>query len=558
MDSAMSSFASLTSSFTSLRDTPVSILQHLKCSICIDLLNEPVTTACGHTFCSACLSCHMTINDLVCPLCKQHLKIKPKINIAFRDILKDFLESQEPRQDEFTGQSGEVPCDICPDNSKYKAVKSCLMCLLSYCDRHLKRHHNKLRSKGHKLVAPLNELDQRACMVHGRPLELYSVSEGKLICSLCVQGGTNVVSVEEERDRRQAELDTVISELKQKIQKREEKVQELDSSATNCLALIDQETKEIKKIFNAIKKAVQKAEDEVLSPLEDRRRQVEQEAEKLKKDLQRKISTLSETISDLQILGDEEDPVFFLQSYPSVTMVDNGSDGTSVFLDTDLSFGTIRSMAVTMMADIEEEFEKLSRIETARIKKFGVDVTLDPETANAQLLISDDLREVRSSMETRDASDNPESFDLFGSILGQNWLTDGRAFWVVEVGNKQGWDIGVAREEANRKGAISLKPSQGYWAIVHYNSDNYAALEDPPTLLSLSNKPRKVGVFVDFNEALVSFYDMEAETHIYSFTDCAFGEVIRPYFSPHLNHDDPLVICPVNPSEMGNGIFGQL
>ncbi|MCI4394896.1 hypothetical protein PGIGA_G00174120 [Pangasianodon gigas] len=545
----MSSFTSLTSSFTSLQDTPVSILQHLKCSICIDLLKEPVTTSCGHTFCSACLGCHMTINDLVCPLCKQHLKIKPKINIAFRDILKDFLESQEPRQDEFTGQSGEVPCDICPDSRKYKAVKSCLMCLLSYCGRHLKRHHNKLRSKGHKLVAPLNELDQRACMVHGRPLELYSVSEGKLICSLCVQGGTNVVSVEEERDRRQAELDTVISELNQKIQKREEKVQELDNSATNCLALIDQETKEIKKVFNAIKKAVQKAEDEVLSPLEDRRRQVEQEAEKLKKDLQRKISTLGETISDLQILRDEEDPVFFLQSYPSVTMVDNGSDGTSVFLDTDLSFGTIRSMAVTMMADIEEEFEKLSRIETARIKKFGVDVTLDPETANAQLLISDDLREVRSSMETRDSSDSPKSFDLFGSILGQNWLTSDRAFWVVEVGNKQGWDIGVAREEANRKGAISLKPSQGYWAIVHYNSDNYAALEDPPTLLSLSNKPRKVGVFVDFNEALVSFYDMEAETHIYSFTDCAFGEVIRPYFSPHLNQDDPLVICPVNPSE---------
>lgn len=176
-------------------------------------------------------------------------------------------------------------------------------------------------------------------------------------------------------------------------------------------------------------------------------------------------------------------------------------------------------------------------------------MTLDPDTANAQLIISDDKSEVRSSVEKNDVPDSPMRFDVFGSILGQNWFSEGRAFWVVEVGNKRGWDIGVVREEANRKGSLSLKPSQGYWIIVYYNNDSYAALEDPPTLLSLSNKPHKVGVFVDYEEKLVSFYDMEAETHIYSFTDCAFGPVIRPYFSPHINQDEPLVICPVNPSK---------
>lgn len=183
------------------------------------------------------------------------------------------------------------------------------------------------------------------------------------------------------------------------------------------------------------------------------------------------------------------------------------------------------------------------------ISDLSVEVTLDPDTANAQLLISDDMKEVRSTGEKMNAPDSPERFDMFGSVLGQNWLTDGRAFWVVDVGTKQGWDIGVAREEANRKGALSIKPSQGYWTIVHYNGDNYAAMEDPPTLLSLSKKPCKLGVFVDFKEKLVSFYDMEAQTHIYSFTDCAFGEVIRPYFSPHINQDEPLIICPVNPDE---------
>lgn len=199
----MSPLRPIIPSFSPLRDTPVSILQHLKCSICIETLQEPVTTVCGHTFCKKCLDRHMVINDPVCPLCKLDLRLKPGVNFALKDILSEIHAAQKPSPDEFSGQLGEVPCDICPDSRKYKAVKSCLMCLLSYCNKHLKRHHNKLRSKGHKLVAPLNELDQRACMAHGRPLELYSVSEGKIICSLCVQRGTNVVSVEEERDRKQ-------------------------------------------------------------------------------------------------------------------------------------------------------------------------------------------------------------------------------------------------------------------------------------------------------------------------------------------------------------------
>ncbi|XP_058239995.1 E3 ubiquitin-protein ligase TRIM21-like isoform X1 [Hemibagrus wyckioides] len=543
----MTDFTPQPPSCNSPQNTPESIMQYLKCTICIDVLKEPVTTTCGHTFCKSCLDRHITFNDQSCPLCKSQLP-EIKVNIVLKEILKELQKPLMQSPDEFTGKPGEVPCDVCNEGPKYKAVKSCLICLLSFCKRHL-NGHKKSRFKGHKLVAPVNDLDQWACLVHGRPLELYSGSEGKLICSLCVQEGTNMVSAEDEKDRKQAELCTKISKIEQGIQQRKENISELDNSESDCLNLIKQETMDIKNVFSAIKEAIKKAEVEALRPLEERRKQVEQEANGLKGDLMGNIKTLSKTISDLQILRDEEDPVFFLQNYSSTTVEDVSSDWTSVSLDTDLSFGTIRNTEVTMMANIKDEFEKLSKIEVARVKKFGVDVTLDPDTANAQLLISDDMRQVQNSEEKRDVSDCPERFDMFGSVLGQNRMTDSRAFWVVEVGNKKGWDIGVAREEANRKGAITLKPSQGYWVIVHYNGDNYAALEDTPTLLSLSNAPCKVGVFVDYNEKLVSFYDMEAETHIYSFTGCDFGAVIRPYFSPHMKEEDPLVICPVNPNE---------
>ena len=149
----------------------------------------------------------------------------------------------------------------------------------------------------------------------------------------------------------------------------------------------------------------------------------------------------------------------------------------------------------------------------------------------------------------RDSS--PERFDLFGSILGLNKLTSGKSYWEVAVSNKTGWDLGVARDNANRKGRLSLNPDHGYWAIVHYEDKKYAALTAPPVRLSLKEKPKKVGVFVDYEEGLVSFYDVTAQSHIYSFTKCLFNAKLFPYFSPHRKQNkkntDPLIISVVKP-----------
>lgn len=179
-------------------------------------------------------------------------------------------------------------------------------------------------------------------------------------------------------------------------------------------------------------------------------------------------------------------------------------------------------------------------------------MTLDPDTANTQLILSEDGKEVRDGGKIQDLPDCPHRFDHFGSVLGQNKLTSGRSYWEVDVGNKTGWDLGIARGDANRKGQLSLNPTNGYWAIVHYNGDQYGALGDPPFLLSLIEKPQRVGVFVDYEEGLVSFYDVEAKAHIYSFTGNSFTGEMYPYLSPHLlngkKNSDPLVITEIGSS----------
>ncbi|XP_031160150.1 uncharacterized protein LOC116053263 [Sander lucioperca] len=195
----------------------------------------------------------------------------------------------------------------------------------------------------------------------------------------------------------------------------------------------------------------------------------------------------------------------------------------------DLSLSTLRTTTSTMMEQIQQNLDKLSAIELKWISKFAVDVKLDPTTTH-RCLVSVDGKKVSSGGENQDA---PGSF---GSVLGLNRLTSGKSYWEVVVSNKTGWNLGVARGGANREGKLALKPDNGYWVAEHYEN-KYAALTATPVCLSLKEKPQKVGVFVDYEESLVSFYDVTAQSHIYSFTECWFTGEIYPYFSLHLKGD---------------------
>lgn len=175
-----------------------------------------------------------------------------------------------------------------------------------------------------------------------------------------------------------------------------------------------------------------------------------------------------------------------------------------------------------------------------------MDVKLDPNTAHQRLVLSEDGKEVRDAGLDQEVADSPERFDLFGSVLGINCLTSGRSYWEMDVGNKTGWDLGVVRGRANRKGKLTLRPDEGYWVLVHYEEEKYAAMTEPPVVFFLKKKPKRVGVFVDYEEGLVSFYDVKIQSHIFTFKGCAFEDDLYPYFSPHMVQDgknaEPLVI----------------
>lgn len=176
-----------------------------------------------------------------------------------------------------------------------------------------------------------------------------------------------------------------------------------------------------------------------------------------------------------------------------------------------------------------------------------MDVTLDPDSANPWLQLSQDRHQVRHLGAWQDLPDHPDRFDTVVIVLGREGFASGRHYWEVQVGDKDDWYLGVARSSVNRKGRISVSTTQGYWAVAMKKGQGYRVSTSPPTLLPLDPKPKRLGVYVDYEEGQVSFYDIRALTHIYTFKD-KFMEKIFPFFYLYCcdKASDTMVICPVN------------
>ncbi|CAL8238527.1 unnamed protein product, partial [Lota lota] len=195
---------------------------------------------------------------------------------------------------------------------------------------------------------------------------------------------------------------------------------------------------------------------------------------------------------------------------------------------------------------------KLCAAELKRVQQYEVDVTLDPDTAHPQLILSEDGKQVHRGGVGKELPDNPKRFTPCIFVLTMQSFSSGRFYFEVQVKDKTQWFLGVARESINRKGQIMLTPETGYWTL-YLDNDGLIFKDNPAVRLPLRAELQKVGVFVDYDEGLVSFYDVEARVHIYSATGCTFSEPLYPFLCPAFHdagkNSAPLIISPVNQTD---------
>lgn len=174
--------------------------------------------------------------------------------------------------------------------------------------------------------------------------------------------------------------------------------------------------------------------------------------------------------------------------------------------------------------------------EWSYIKTWASEITLDPDTANPWLIISDNGRSVRLGVRQQDLLDTSQRFNPVINVLGRERLSSGRHYWEVEVGDKTAWVLGVCDECLSRKSVITLCPKNGYWAV-WFRDGKYKALTSPSALLTPCVPPRAVGLFLDYEAGRFSVYNVQDKSLLFTFSGASFSNTLRPLFSPGLKDE---------------------
>ncbi|XP_033941521.1 E3 ubiquitin-protein ligase TRIM39-like [Pseudochaenichthys georgianus] len=534
------------------------------CSICLDVFTNPVTMPCGHNFCKACISEYWDRNvPSQCPNCKKVFNTKPEllVNTFISEVAAQFRQSAQQKASSSSSEQhvvkpGEVPCDVCT-GTRLKALKSCLVCLESYCETHLEPHLTRAGLKKHQLIDPEENLESRMCVKHDKLLELFCKTDQVCVCMLCTVSEHkthDVVPLKEGYEGKKAELGKTEAEIQQMIQKRRLKIQEMSRSVELSKKGADREIADGVQVFTALKESVERSQAELIDTIKEKQRETEEQAEGFIKELEQEVSELKERSSEVEQLSRSEDQLHLLQSFTSLNAAPPTKNWIEVRVRPPSYEGTVRRAVTQLEETLKKQMKKLlSEVELKRVQQSEVEVTLDPDTAHPNLILSDDGKQVKHGDVMKNLPDNPERFDYWVNVLAKQSISSGRFYYEVQVKGNTEWDLGVVRESINRKGDITLTPQNGYWLIVLRNGNEYKACAGPSVRLSLKSQPEKVGVFVDYEEGLVSFYDVDAAALIYSFTGCCFTEKLYPFFGPSLKdggkNSAPLIISPVNHTE---------
>ncbi|XP_072543283.1 E3 ubiquitin-protein ligase TRIM39-like isoform X3 [Salminus brasiliensis] len=527
----------------------------LLCSICLDLFTDPVSTPCGHNFCMVCLrKCWDGSSHCQCPVCKRKFSRRPELSVntfisGLAAQFKSSVQAKSSRASEKRpSRSKKVLCDYCSEE-KLEAVKSCLDCGLSYCSTHLMPHQTAAKLKKHKLMDPVENLEDYICQKHERPLELFCRDDQTCVCQFRTEGDHKTHStfpIEEEIQVRKIHVRKTQAVVQQMIQDRLKKIEEFKHSSELNKKSTEKERADSMEVFRALLHCIERSQAELLEVMEEKQKAAERQAEEFIKELEQEITELKRRDTELEQLSHTEDHLHLLQIYPSLCRPPHTKNWTDVSVDPHLSVESLRRALSQLQEALSEE---IFQTELKRIQQYAVDVTLDADTAHPKLLLSDDGKQVTCGDTRQNLPDNPERFDCCTSVLGKEGFSSGRFYYEVQVRGKTEWTLGVTRESSNRKGGIKLSPENGNWTVWLRNNTEYRALDYPRVPLSLKQAPQKVGVFVDYEEGLVSFYDVEVRSHIYSFTGQSFTEILYPYFCPCVSdggkNSAPLIITPI-------------
>ena len=203
----------------------------------------------------------------------------------------------------------DVACDVCTGR-KLKALKSCLVCLASYCEKHLQPHLQSAPLKKHKLVEPSEKLQENICSRHDEVMKMFCCTDQQCICYLCSveeHKDHDTVSAAAERTERQRELRLRRQTIQQRVQDTEKDVKLLQQEEEALNGSADKAVKDSEKIFTEMIQLMKKRSSDVKQQIRSQQETEVRRVRELQKRLEQEITELKRRDHELKQLSDTED-----------------------------------------------------------------------------------------------------------------------------------------------------------------------------------------------------------------------------------------------------------
>ncbi|XP_039599066.1 uncharacterized protein LOC120521723 isoform X2 [Polypterus senegalus] len=396
------------------------------CSLCLDILTDPVSLHCGHSFCLKCLTdCWDQSQVCRCPQCREIYNLRPQLrrNTVLNEILENLKKtglSSSPFQ-KYAGP-GDVECDACT-GKKFRAVKSCLTCMISFCQTHLQPHYEIAAWKDHKLTDPDGNLRRKLCAKHQKRLEIFCKTDDLCICMMCVVTGHKsheIVELETEREEKEEQLGATRSEIRRRLEEREKKMKEMRNVVEQIKISVEREVKENEKSFIDLIHCIEEAQKNLFERMREQEKRETEKAERVMEQLEKEIEELKKRDTELKELLDNKDHVHFMQTFSSRCVLPADGGLLSFTITADFSSEDLRNE----LSCLKKSLEKIIQWDIKTSTPSGLKLLEEIDTRNEPPALDPHIKDLHEkhrqtvSESTRTVEAQATSGDLHTTAVG--------------------------------------------------------------------------------------------------------------------------------------------